>query len=141
MAFTTIHYEGGNYHDDDGNLVECSIDYKSVEVFYGEEEESKIFNSGNFVKDWFDAMKFKVLELRGKEYGFGCSSSVDHFIMDGAPYDSAYLKDKGNDEWYLDYDNYENGIELFVPEGTKPTWEELKVMCGHIKKEESNQIQ
>ena len=53
------------------------------------------------------------------------SSSVDHFIMDGAPYDSAYLMFKEGKP-YLSYDYDENGWEMFVPTGTEPTWEELK---------------
>lgn len=121
MAVTSIHYNDGG----------DQLNYESVEVSYGE-KKNKIFNSGNFVKDWFDALKFEIFELQGEH--FMNSSSVDHFIMDGAHYDSAYLKEKdnGKDEWYLDYEHHD-GIELFVPEGTKPTWEELKSMCGHVK--------
>ncbi len=75
------------------------------------------------------------------------SSSVDHFIMDGAPFDSAYLHivdGKGvlkyvdeTDPGYLytQQDVYEKGIEFFVKEGTQPTWEELKEMYGNKKVE------
>ena len=66
------------------------------------------------------------------------SSSVDHFFMDGAPYESAYLHmvddnavlkyvDTSDPMWVLD--DSLNGIEFFVPQGTKPTFEELKELC------------
>lgn len=127
---------GINY--DDGNKK--NLGYESVRVSYGENQK-KIFNSGNFVKDWFDLMKFIINELSETEFHFSASSSVDHFIMDGAPYDSAYLHmvnekpvlkyvDKTKENYlYEQQDVYEDGTEFFVPEGTQPTWEELKEMC------------
>ena len=129
MSVTSINYNDGGK----------PLDYKSVEVSYDYGKLEKVFNSGNFVKDWFDCNKFIIFELADKEYAFSNSSNVDHFIMDGAPYDSAYLKpvDKKNDDdkWFLDYvyDQHDEGIEFFVPKGTKPTWEELKTMCGYVK--------
>lgn len=134
MAYTTINYRDG----EKDNLA-----YESVEIHYGrgKGEKKRFFNTGNFVKDWFDCNKFKVMELSETEPFFTHSSSVDHFIMDGAPYDSAYLHmegDKGvlkyvdrTDPMYLisQQDIYEGGTEFFVPEGTKPTWDELKEMC------------
>jgi predicted glutamine amidotransferase len=134
MAYTTINYK---------EFGENDLKYESVEIHYGQgkDEKKKFFNTGNFVKDWFDCNKFKVMELSETEWVFIHSSSVDHFIMDGAPYDSAYLHmegDKGvlkyvdrTDPMYLfnQQDIYEGGTEFFVPEGTKPTWEELKEMC------------
>lgn len=97
--------------------------YQGVEVRYGQNKR-KNFKSGNFVKDWFDYIKFCIMELSETEVHFSHSSSLDHFIMDGAPYDSAYLKDKE-----LVYENEDGLIEFFVPTGTKPTWAELKKMC------------
>jgi len=132
MAFITINYDEGN----DENLG-----YESVEIHYGKNEK-KVFDSGDFVKDWFDMRKMMIMELSKTEPHFMHSSSVDHFIMDGAPYDSAYLhftKDKAilkyvntkknnldMDEMIANHDIYENGIEFFVEENTTPTWEELK---------------
>ena len=81
MAVTSI-----NYNDGGKPLV-----YKSVEESYDYGKHKKVFNSGNFVKDWFDCNKFIIQELSDKEYGFANSSSVDHFIMDGAPFESGYL--------------------------------------------------
>lgn len=105
--------------------------YESVKISYGQNEE-KVFATGNFVKDWYDMRKFMIQQLSDKEPFFTHSSSVDHFIMDGAPYDSAYLKFDKNNKPYLSYtyDLWDDkGIEFFVHEGTKPTWEELKKMC------------
>jgi hypothetical protein len=131
MAYTTINYDDGNKEN---------LGYEFVEIHYGNNQK-KFFNSGNFVKDWFDLRKFQIVELSDAESYFTHSSSVDHFIMDGAPYESAYLHMEG-DKPILKYvdksdpnyiftqeDIYEKGTEFFVPEGTNPTWEELKEMC------------
>lgn len=82
------------------------------------------FKSNEFEKNWFDCMKKLILDHN--EYPTRYSSTVDHFIMDGAPYYSAYLIENG-DEFELSYDHkdYKN-VEFFVKDGTKPTWVELK---------------
>jgi hypothetical protein len=94
----------------------------------------KSFNSGDFIKDWWDMRKYVIIERNNSI--IMCSSTVDHFIMDGAPYDSTYLHmiDGKPILKYIHPDDYKTnkyieiseGIEFFVPEGTKPTWEELK---------------
>jgi predicted glutamine amidotransferase len=124
MAFTTINYS-------EGNPMKENLGYESVEIHYGKPEKKKFFNTGNFVKDWFDLRKFQIMELSDKEEFFTHSSTVDHFIMDGAPYESAYLVTDEQEVSELCYgsDWYTLGIEFFVPEGTKPTWAELKEMC------------
>ncbi len=110
------------------------LGYKSVNIKYNNLKKKKAFSSGDFVKDWYDLWKFIISE--DFEEPVAHSSSVNHFIMDGAPYDSAYLHivdgkgvlkyiDRTNPKWYLDHDT-ESGIELFVPKGNKPTWNELK---------------
>jgi hypothetical protein len=125
MAFTTINYDEGSDKE--------NLGYKSVEIHYGKPEQKKFFNTGNFVKDWWDLRKFQITELSGKEEYFTHSSTVDHFVMDGAPYDSAYLvyneQEKKHILYYGRVRDPQEGIEFFVPEGTKPTWEELKEMC------------
>ena len=107
--------------------------YKSVRISYDNLKKEKFFDSGNFVKDWYDLVKFMIMELSKTESHFVGSSSVDHFIMDGAKFDSGYLVDEnvnGETKSVLKYDGYyEDGIEFFVPEGTQPTWAELKEMC------------
>ena len=97
-------------------------------VYLRIKEENKQFSSGNFVKDWYDAMKYFINSEFEEHLSF--SSTVDHFISDGAPYDSAYLKFK-DDKPYLTnrYDDENIGIEFFIPENTTPTWEEFKKLC------------
>jgi hypothetical protein len=131
MIYTTINYSEGN---------KKNLGYKSVEIHFGKDEK-KFFDTGNFVKDWWDRTKFIIQELLEDGDVFVHSSSVDHFIMDGAPYDSAYLHvvDEKPVLKYVDMtdpdylftqaDIFEKGTEMFVPEGTKPTWEELKEIC------------
>jgi hypothetical protein len=116
-----------------------ALNYKSV---YIHSSNLKVnFDSGNFIKDWYDAIKKYLTELSEEEF-LSHSSSVNHFIMDGAKFDSAYLHmvdgkailkyfDKTDPNWWkTQSDVDENGIEFFVPENTQPTWEELKEMCN-----------
>lgn len=128
MAVINIEYNDGNKKD---------LGYKYVELDYNGLKSKKVFNSGNFVKDWYDCLKFVITKLQSKE-SVGHSSSVNHFFMDGAKYDSAYLVMNG-DKASLSYDAKKHGenIEFFVQEGTTPTWEELKKICGDEKKEVS----
>ena len=125
---------GINYEDGDGST------YESVRIHYAGNKE-KLFNTGNFVKDWYDMRKFMIQELMDSEQYFCHSSDVDHFCMDGAPYDSAYLHTTDEGEPILKYIDHNDpdylfsqakiyeGLEFFVPEGTQPTFEELKEMC------------
>jgi hypothetical protein len=151
MAVIGIKYSGCD-HDYDDNDERIEIDpsdprylkYESVYIHYQDSE--KIFDSGNFIKDWFDSKKFFQVELMDKEPYLSGSSTCDHFIMDGAKFESAYLHiiedkpvlryctwaDDSLDMMEILIENreiYEKGWEFFVPEGTKPTWEELKEMC------------
>jgi hypothetical protein len=128
MAVIKINYNEG----------EEPLNYESVELSW--EGQDKIFNSGNFIKDWYYMRKF-IFNNTEEEPIIGYSSSIDHFISDGAPYDSAYLHfvdgkpilkyfDRSDPNWcFTQRDIDENGIEFFVPENTQPTWEELKEMC------------
>ena len=64
------------------------------------------------------------------------SSSVNHFIMDGGKkfFRSAFLFTDKDVE--LRYENTnDRGIEFFVAKGTKPTWLELRELCGDRKRE------
>ena len=110
---------------------EQPLNYESVRVHYGKNEE-KLFNSGNFVKDWFDLVKFIINVLSETEPHFVGSSDVDHFFMDGADelYDEAYIVPDETGVAELCYGNFEEiGIKLYIPKGTKPTWTELKEIC------------
>lgn len=151
MAVVGIEYGGGNERDDDDNLIEKPIVYQSVRLRYSIPEDLELkFNSGDFVKDWFDAMK-DIFTRENVDPFLSHSSSVNHFIMDGAKYDSAYLHMDG-EEAVLKYvdesdpnylwtqrDIYEKGSEFFVPEGTQPTWAELKKLCGHVPVNRENE--
>jgi len=137
MAVIGINYKGGNYHDDDDNLIERPIIYERVTLMVS--GEKFIFDSGDFVKDWAFA-KNKFVEFED-ELQLSQSSSVDHFIMDGANYDSSYLhvEDGKPVLKYIDTTDpnylwtqkniYENGWEYFVPKGNNFTWEELRKYC------------
>jgi hypothetical protein len=142
MAVIGINYEGANHdYDDNDERIETpgGLKYKSVYVHYKGRE--KVFDTGNFIKDWFDANLFFSQELMDKEPYLSGSSTVDHFHMDGDEFDSAYLHvidgkpilkyvDTTDPNYlFTQRDVYENGWEFFVETGTQPTWEELKKMC------------
>jgi hypothetical protein len=84
MAVYGINYDEGNEKD---------LGYKSVDISYDNLKKQKVFDSGNFVKDWYDLVKFMIMELSKTESHFIGSSSTDHFFMDGAKFDEAYLVD------------------------------------------------
>lgn len=135
MAVIGIHYSGGEVigeeNEDNYELTpRTPVIYKHVYLHLSNDKEL-IFDTGDFVKDWFNAKK-KFLDVLEEEVHLSASSSVDHFIMDGAPYDSAYLvfKDE-NDTGELSYnsEDYDKGWEMFVHKGTTPTWVELKQYC------------
>lgn len=126
MAVISIDYNDGNKKD---------LGYKSVDLSYNNLKSKKVFNSGNFVKDWYDCIKFCITKIQNTE-PIMHSSSVNHFFMDGANYDSAYLV-VTKESVSLSYDSSKHGenIELFVEENTTPTWDELRKICGDEKKE------
>lgn len=146
MAVIGINYSGTT-HDYDVNGERIDFDpsdpnylkYESVYIHY--EGGKKIFDSGNFIKDWFDAKGFYGRGLIDKEPYLSCSSTCDHFHMDGADFDSAYLHivdgkfvlkyiDMSDPNYlFTQRDVYEEGWEFFVKVGTQPTWEELKEQC------------
>lgn len=152
MAVMGINYRGCNhdYNEKDERIEVTNpkkrLKYKSVYIHTtGPRGGSKeyLFKSGNFVKDWYDAKKKYINELQEKEPYLMGSSCVNDFFMDGAKYDTAYLHmvdgqpvlkyiDRTKEGWYLSEDG--DGWEFFVEEGTTPTWEELRELCGDPKK-------
>lgn len=111
-----------NYNETDQNS------YKYVKT------GDKIFDSGDFVRDWYYSMKY-IIHLEDSEWEpQSHSSSVNHFIMDGDKYDSAYLAETEDGSFDLVYDYNGKGIEFFVPAGEKWTWKELRKYCGDEKK-------
>lgn len=151
MAVIGINYSGCDHdYDDNDERIEISpsdpryLKYESVYIHYRGGE--KVFDSGNFIKDWFDAKGFYARGLMDMEPHLSGSSTCDHFLMDGANFDSAYLhivdgkpvlryctyQDDSRDKMDILIENrdiYENGWEFFVEPGTRPTWEELKEQC------------
>jgi len=138
MAVIGINYEGGNIYDDQDECIGNDLVYESVYVHYniGPKSEEKIFKTGNFVKDWYEANRFYNLELSDTEH-CSHSSSADHFFMDGAKYDSGYLHmidgvpvlkylDRNDDNWIYTQRDIYDGWEVFVEKGTTPTWEQYK---------------
>lgn len=118
MSFTNINYE-----------EPYATSYKSVDLSYRSQDTKIVFDSGDFVKDWYDCRKHIIFSESDGPHGN--SSSVDHFIMDGAPFDSMYLKFDENKLPHLSKES--DGIEFFVKEGTTPTWLELRELCGDPK--------
>lgn len=135
-------YIGINYNEGKARSYK-KMGYKDVHISYtngGKEKKEKVFDSGDFVKDWYDMRAFMITELEHEAH-WCHSSSIDHFIMDNAPFESAYLhpikgtNDEGWELLYWDKDKhnflndsyiFDEGIEFFVKKGTRPTWEELK---------------
>lgn len=131
MAIININY----------NKVNDKIEYISTDVSRLNNNE-KIFNSGDFVKDWYQAIKY-CLNLENEYFSY--LSSIDDFIIDGAPYDSVYLYLDENENPILYYpnnstpenvkegeeflDSKKDKIELFVNRGEKLSWEELLNKC------------
>lgn len=100
--------------------------YKSVELSPTNGEDI-IFKSGDFVKDWYDLIYYIIHSGISENEQITYSSTVDHFIMDDAPYISAYLKFKNNIPYLsYEYDSEDEGVEFFIPKGEKLTWEEYK---------------
>ena len=120
MAVIGIHYKDGKSPIDT---------YESVYIHTINGEFT--FDSGNFIKDWFDAKRKYITDLNDTEPYFSHSSSVDHFIMDGAPFESGYLHivddkpvlkyvDKTDENYLYSQQEIYEGWEFFVPEGTEP---------------------
>lgn len=135
MAVISINYDGCEYDynpETNENIKSMfPIEYKNVEISLSNGDK-KTFNSDNFIVDWYYAIKTFYKELYHVEHHLSYSSSVNHFIMDGAPYSSAYIhfiNDKPILKYLSDFNNelekrkiYEKGIEVFVIKNTKPTY-------------------
>jgi hypothetical protein len=100
-----------------------NINYEFVEIL-----GIKKFNSGDFVKDWYNLIKYCVQNQLNNIFH---SSSVNHFIMDGALYKSKYLYTYENGEFELKNEYSENEIEFFIEKDKNYTWDELKKRCEY----------
>lgn len=111
--------------------------YKETLVYEKIKCDEIEYVSGDFIKDWYDLM-LDIFKYRKYEHVV-FSSTLDHFFFDGADYDSAYLINVKDDFWDLIYIDSESmllldehnivdkGVEIFIPSGTKMTWEEYKL--------------
>jgi len=121
MSFTTINYEEPKQST-----------YESIAIS-DMDDNTVLFNTGDFVKDWYDSIKHLLTNL-GDEPHHMHSSSVDHFQMDGKGYDSMYMAYNEETKSGELSTEYGDGIEFFVKAGTTPTWNELRKICGDEKK-------
>ena len=126
MAVVFINYDEPN--TETYKLVGISMNDK------GKDGRTEIeFKSGDFVKDWYDCTKHIIENVVDTEPVLH-SSSVDHFIMDGAKFDSLWLVNTEKEKWdlvkYKDIPDGKQGVEFFVEEGTTPNWKELRKICG-----------
>lgn len=104
---------------------EINQNYQGVSLLWGDKER-KEFNTGDFVKDWYDCSFY--IKNHIQDEGFFLSSSCTDFLDDGAPYDMAYLRsyDKGKTfDLKYKYNEKNQGDIFFVPKGEKPTWDEF----------------
>ena len=127
------------------NVVRINYDgYKETLKYLSVECNKTLYESGDFIKDWYTLMKdYIVNEMYD---GLICSSSVDHFFFDGADYDSCRLQvdddgkaeliyidltsvAMGSEDWFKLVDIEDNAIEFFTPKDSKMTWNELKEYC------------
>lgn len=123
-AFKTIEYDEPNIET-----------YRGVKLKL-DEDNSVLFNSGDFVQDWYDCIKYQV----DNQISSISSSCVDHFFMDGASYDVAFLFEDEDGKWDLIYDydhipwNVLDGkIMFYVNEGEQLTWDQMKDKYGKEK--------
>lgn len=125
MAWLTI-----NYDDGDANS------YRNIELTF-EDNTEKIFNTGDFVQDWYDYKKYIIFSDIEERIGY--SSSVDHFIMDSKKYKSKYLHKMSTDEngkevWDLLDDWNEGRTEFFLKVDENLNWKQLKSRCERKNK-------
>ena len=118
MAVIGIEYCDGNKSD--------NLGYEHV-YLHTRDSKEYIFNSGDFVKDWYMCVK-EYLNNYPNEFHLAHSSSVDNFIMDGAPYDEAWVLFNDNDIPYIVYEcpDKTEKIRIFVKKGERPTFEEYR---------------
>jgi len=115
-------------------MAVISIDYNEPNVneylavkLSNPEGSAGSWNSGDFVKDWYDCMKFILTGKIGEYFFVIHSSSVDHFIMDDISdkYESCWLVTSKDPVEFVKKHSGE-GIEFFVNKGWSGTWEEFK---------------
>lgn len=89
-GFLTVDYDDSNQSS-----------YVALILYYGDKKEMR-FDTGDPLIDWYDYCKFIFDGEASEKYGMSgvsCSSSVDHWFMDGDEYVEKYLKLDDNDEY------------------------------------------
>lgn len=108
--------------------------YRGVGI-YVSSDRSILFNSGDFPKDWWDALR-KVYDLMDETGQLAASSSsVDHFLMDGADelYDLANLIQEDGKLKLVYRDDFSEmewwnltGATVYVNTGERLSFDEFK---------------
>lgn len=117
-----------------------SLTYNNIIISLNDDREDIIFESGDFIVDWYQTMKWCAHNDNNNDI-IKMSSSVNHFIMDGAKFDSAYLVLKPEPHLeYFDGKNFEitNNVEFFIPEDEKWSWDELKNYVNKYEEKKTN---
>lgn len=125
MAFVQIIYD-----EDDINSYEGI----KVSSLNGYEFEEKIFDDGDFVKDWYYLVKFSIFDDNKNLFMF--SSNYDHFLHDGGAknFKVKYLDLDGDSPSLVEEEEYKDDIfeawYFYLPEDM--TWDELRKYCGDL---------
>ena len=122
MAVISVNYNEGG-------------DLKYLETSIYHNGESIDYDSGDFVKDWYDALKFILCGGLYEEYHIAFSPSVLNFISDTGLYDTLYLRsiDSEGNSWEL-IDTYDElAFQFFVPKGKRYTWKQFKQLHEYNK--------
>jgi hypothetical protein len=103
-------------------------DEGAVNITYNFNKDSKLFDSGDFVKNWYDCNKFKM-HLDKREFDFKDDLSIEEYALKHSLVETRLAQAEGG--WVLDYDNKKTwrSVLYYVAEGTNPTWEELRKIC------------
>ena len=101
--------------------------YRYVYIFHKNERIN--YNSGNLIKDWFDAINYYIDNSDSESLTY--SSTVDNFFMDGClkRFSIGYIVHIKGKRTLKYTKKYSDNLEFFVPKGTKPTYEELVEYC------------
>lgn len=104
------------------NYVETGEDivYDNVCIIYDNHSKIKMFDSGDFVKDWYNCIKYLININENISY----YNSVPNFLKDGAPYVKRFLKEYDG-EYRLDEEQDDDSVLVFTHINTQPTWEEI----------------
>jgi hypothetical protein len=109
------------------------LEYKSVKI--SGHSSDKTFSTGNFIKDWYAAMKHVVTVVASTDDEFDIieSPSVNAFLLAGAPYRPSWLVATDDGKAHLSYTFEPECLKLFVNDGASPTWEEFQALYGKTR--------